>query len=504
MSSRGRRTPTASVRATDGTNSSVLSQVATATAVAPTADYSASVRSDTPAIYWQGNTTGSWPAGTGARRDDERQPPAGRARERRGELGRHPRRRRPQRITRLRRRRRATSGTRDSLRRRRPTASRRGSGRRPREAARSSDSEAVARRADSGATVLGEQLRPAPLHDQYGAGRLRRLHPARPRRPDLAQRAERRVVAPHRGHAGRQRDGTVRRRGPRGAEFERGRPAVLRGVARRRETTSPAGRRPARRATSSRARSTRPRSIPSALGAGDVADSHYEAAGRELDLNHAPADDEYGTRVFAADPTLYWRLGEASGTTAGRCRTLRHLPRGLPDRRRAGAAGRHPRRRRCDDPRHAARAPSPPRPRSRPRRPSPARSGSTRRPPAASSSSDSRTHRPATARTTTSTCRTTAGGNLVFGSWVGSAAVVTSPLGYADGEWHSAVGDLRFLRPEALRRRRARRSEQRHRRGYDKRVLADRRRQPPAAGPARPPTPTPAGRWTSSPCTTAA
>ncbi|MCR2823961.1 LamG-like jellyroll fold domain-containing protein [Microbacterium sp. zg.Y909] len=49
-----------------------------------------------------------------------------------------------------------------------------------------------------------------------------------------------------------------------------------------------------------------------ALPAADVA-RHYLAAGRELDLNDAPAD-AYGAAVFAADPSLYWRFDETDGT----------------------------------------------------------------------------------------------------------------------------------------------------------------------------------------------
>ncbi len=44
-------------------------------------------------------------------------------------------------------------------------------------------------------------------------------------------------------------------------------------------------------------------------------DSHWVASGRTSALQPAPAD-AYGKSVYNLDPTLYWRLGEASGTTA--------------------------------------------------------------------------------------------------------------------------------------------------------------------------------------------
>ena len=43
--------------------------------------------------------------------------------------------------------------------------------------------------------------------------------------------------------------------------------------------------------------------------------SHYTASGRELEGSTAPAD-AYGAAVYAADPALYWRLGESTGDTA--------------------------------------------------------------------------------------------------------------------------------------------------------------------------------------------
>ncbi|MCU1572618.1 MAG: domain containing protein, partial [Micrococcaceae bacterium] len=43
--------------------------------------------------------------------------------------------------------------------------------------------------------------------------------------------------------------------------------------------------------------------------------NHYTASGRSLNLPKAPADS-YGAAVFGADPELFWRLGESTGTTA--------------------------------------------------------------------------------------------------------------------------------------------------------------------------------------------
>jgi large repetitive protein len=42
---------------------------------------------------------------------------------------------------------------------------------------------------------------------------------------------------------------------------------------------------------------------------------HYTLSGRTVTTPPAPADS-YGAAIYAQDPVLYWRLGEASGTTA--------------------------------------------------------------------------------------------------------------------------------------------------------------------------------------------
>ena len=53
---------------------------------------------------------------------------------------------------------------------------------------------------------------------------------------------------------------------------------------------------------------------PTALTAQQVA-AHYQASGRANPLPQAPAD-AYGAAVFNLEPDLYWRLGDAAGTTA--------------------------------------------------------------------------------------------------------------------------------------------------------------------------------------------
>ncbi|GGC16506.1 PKD domain-containing protein [Cellulomonas carbonis] len=53
---------------------------------------------------------------------------------------------------------------------------------------------------------------------------------------------------------------------------------------------------------------------PTALAYADVVD-HFRSSGRELDLPTRPAD-AYGAAVYDAEPDLFWRLDETSGTTA--------------------------------------------------------------------------------------------------------------------------------------------------------------------------------------------
>lgn len=53
---------------------------------------------------------------------------------------------------------------------------------------------------------------------------------------------------------------------------------------------------------------------PTALSAQRVA-AHYNASGREADVNSAPTDD-LGAATFALNPDLYWRLDETTGDTA--------------------------------------------------------------------------------------------------------------------------------------------------------------------------------------------
>ena len=47
----------------------------------------------------------------------------------------------------------------------------------------------------------------------------------------------------------------------------------------------------------------------------EQAAAHYIASGRELEGSTAPSD-AYGAAVYAADPALYWRLGESTGSVA--------------------------------------------------------------------------------------------------------------------------------------------------------------------------------------------
>ncbi|MBC7632265.1 LamG-like jellyroll fold domain-containing protein [Aeromicrobium sp.] len=54
------------VSATDGTNPSALSAASAATAVAPTADYASTVRGDLPSLYWPSSSSGTWVQDTSA------------------------------------------------------------------------------------------------------------------------------------------------------------------------------------------------------------------------------------------------------------------------------------------------------------------------------------------------------------------------------------------------------------------------------------------------------
>ncbi|KAA9084082.1 DNRLRE domain-containing protein [Microbacterium radiodurans] len=174
----------------------------------------------------------------------------------------------------------------------------------------------------------------------------------------------------------------------------------------------------------------------SALPATRIAD-HYLASGRTLDVNAAPAD-AYGAAVFAGDPSLYWRFDDSAdsaadasmfGTSTGAYNTgASRSPNGavagsgsltLPGNE-SGTVGL-----------------------AQPTAPSSAFTGEV------------------WFRTDTTdggkifgfeNTLTGNGGNydkhlymtndgkLVWGSWIGSAAIVQSPLSYNDGAWHQAVG----------------------------------------------------------------
>ncbi|MEH3090304.1 MAG: LamG domain-containing protein [Microbacterium arborescens] len=175
---------------------------------------------------------------------------------------------------------------------------------------------------------------------------------------------------------------------------------------------------------------------PSALPAKRVA-AHYLASGRELDVNAAPAD-AYGAAVFAGDPSLYWRFDDTDGTA--RDASLFGTEAGTYN---TGAV----------------------------RQPSGAVSGSgSVTLPGDESGTVGLTRSTVPSSTTTGEIwfrtDTTAGGklfgfentltgngnnydkhlymtndgHLVWGSWIGSSAVVTSPASYNDNVWHQAVG----------------------------------------------------------------
>ncbi|KAF2420067.1 DNRLRE domain-containing protein [Microbacterium sp. B35-30] len=421
------------VRATDGTNSSVLSQVATATAVAPEADYAASVRSDAPAIYWQGNTSGSWLQDGSA----------------------------------------ATTNT-----------SRQG-GLLENGAANSADTPVTGDPSgslgfDGGDDYVWHQgLAPAPTTYSVETwirttttrgGKIVGFGSGRPRTDSgatvLSGSYDRHLYMTNTGRVvfgaytgstvtltslGALNDGSWHH--VVGTQGAGGMALYVDGVRVAQNSNAAAQsyygvwhvggdnlsgwpNRPTSNFFAGTIDETAVYS--SALGAGDVAD-HYEAAGRELDLNHAPAD-AYGTRVFVTDPTLYWRLGEASGTTAadaGRFGTY-------PGTYRTGVTKGQPGIIPGDT---AVTTPG--------TQQGTVATQATITPPAAftaeiwfnTTTAGGKLFGFENAQTGNGTnydkhLYMTAGGNLVFGSWAGSAAVVSSPLGYADGTWHSAVGVL--------------------------------------------------------------
>lgn len=175
---------------------------------------------------------------------------------------------------------------------------------------------------------------------------------------------------------------------------------------------------------------------PTALTANRVA-AHYVASGRTLDVNAAPAD-AYGAAVFAADPALYWRFDDTTGVAADAS-----LFGGNPGTYNTGAA---------TQPSGAV-----------------SRSGSILLP--GNESGTVGLTEPTAPSSTTSgeiwfRSDTTAGGKLfgfentltgnggnydkhlymtnegrlVWGSWIGSSAVIESPQAYNDNRWHQAVG----------------------------------------------------------------
>ncbi|HEY9309390.1 MAG TPA: DNRLRE domain-containing protein [Microbacterium sp.] len=427
------QTYTYRVRATDGTNSSVLSQVATATAVAPAADYAASVRSDAPAIYWQGNTTGSWlQDGSAATTNTSRQ-----------------------------------------------------AGLLENGAANSADTPVAGDPSgsvvfDGGDDYVWHQgLAPAPTTYSvetwirttttrggkivgYGSGRPRTDSGA----TVLSGSYDRHLYMTNTGRVvfgaytgstvtltslGALNDGSWHH--VVGTQGAAGMALYVDGVRVAQNSNAVAQsyygvwhvggdnlsgwpNRPTSNFFAGTIDETAVYS--SALSAGDVAD-HYEAAGRELDLNQAPAD-AYGTRVFVTDPTLYWRLGEASGTTAADAARFATYPGTYRTGVTKGQQGIIPGNTAVTTPGTQQGTVA---------------TQATLTPSAAftgeiwfnTTTAGGKLFGFENAQTGNGTnydkhLYMTAGGNLVFGSWVGSAAVVTSPLGYADGKWHSAVGVL--------------------------------------------------------------
>ncbi|MFK4835410.1 DNRLRE domain-containing protein [Microbacterium sp. ZW T2_14] len=427
------QTYTYRVRATDGTNSSVLSQVATATAVAPAADYAASVRSDAPAIYWQGNTTGSWlQDGSAATTNTSRQ-----------------------------------------------------AGLLENGAANSADTPVAGDPSgslvfDGGDDYVWHQgLAPAPTTysvetwirtTSTRGGKIVGFGSGRPRTDSgatvLSGSYDRHLYMTNTGRVvfGAYTGSTVTLTSLSalndgswhhvvGTQGAAGMALYVDGVRVAQNSNAVAQsyygvwhvggdnlsgwpNRPTSNFFAGTIDETAVYS--SALSAGDVAD-HYEAAGRELDLNQAPAD-AYGTRVFATDPTLYWRLGEASGTTAADAARFGTYPGTYRTGVTKGQSGIIPGNTAVTTPGTQQGTVA---------------TQTTLTPSAAftgeiwfnTTTAGGKLFGFENAQTGNGTnydkhLYMTAGGNLVFGSWVGSAAVVTSPLGYADGRWHSAVGVL--------------------------------------------------------------
>ncbi len=315
------------------------------------------------------------------------------------------------------------------------------------------------------------QLRPAPLHDQYGPGRLRRLRRL-DRDPELARRAERRVVAPHRGHAGCGRYGAVRRRGPSGAELECARPVLLRGVARRRRQPLRLAEPPDEQLLRGHDRRDRRLLVGTRRGrrrrplrGGGPGTRPQPRSSRRL--RHAR---------LRRRPDALLAPRRSIGHHRRRRRTLRHLSRHVPERRHQGSAGHHPRRHGGDDTRHAA---GHGRHAGHAHAPGGLHGGDLvqhddrrRQAVRIRERTDRQRHElrqaPLHDRGRQSRLR-------LLGRFRGSR---DKPARLRRRRMAQRGGGLGRIRPEALRRWRARRPEQRHRRGHDERVLADRRRQP--------------------------
>ncbi|MBW9111645.1 DNRLRE domain-containing protein [Microbacterium ureisolvens] len=422
------------VRATDGTNTSVLSQVATATAVAPTADYAASVRASAPAIFWRGDAAGSWLQD-------------------------------------------ASAST---------TSTSRQAGVIENGAAGSTDTPVP--NDTSGSLVFDgaddyvwhQGLAPAPTTYSVETwikttttrgGKIVGFGSGRPRTDTgatvLSGSYDRHLYMTNTGRVlfGAYTGSTVTLTSPGalndgswhhivGTQGAGGMALYVDGVRVAQNTNAVAQAYwgvwhvggdnlsgwPNRPTSNFFAGTIDETAVyATALTAGAVAD-HYQAAGRDLGLNQAPAD-AYGTRVFAADPTLYWRLGEASSNTAADAARFGTYPGTYRTGVTKGQPGIIPGNTAVSTP------------------------GTLLGTVATQASLT-----PSTAftgeiwfNTTTPGGKLfgfenvqtgngtsydkhlymTSNGNLVFGSRVGSSnVVVTSPLAYADGNWHQAVGVL--------------------------------------------------------------
>ena len=173
---------------------------------------------------------------------------------------------------------------------------------------------------------------------------------------------------------------------------------------------------------------------PGVLSPADIA-GHYLAAGRELDLNEAPAD-AYGAGVFAAEPSLYWRFDETDGTVqdASLFGTADGVYNTGAVSQDGGVVVGRSLRVTGDVSSTVSMA--------QPTAPSAAMTGEIWF--QTTSTSGGKLFGFENTATGNGTAfdkhlYMTNAGQLVWGSWVGSAATVQSPASYNDGQWHHAA-----------------------------------------------------------------